>query len=910
MLQAIETTPQKYNNNNKISNTTLLLNHTTPSSSATKARATTVTPPTPPSPAIKTTTATSTPTTNNQSQNGNVAEEKQQRRRSIFYVPLVIEDDDDDGEHATQLSKQAVERNSSSSLHADSSSLGGQSSASNASTTSTTPERKSVASSSGSLSASGSKSKAEKNSNNNNLKKSTSLKNASATSKVAALLFERTNSTLGLGGSSSSSASSSATSGGVVKRSSGKKMSPPCGFNWTISGGGATDDTDLDEESDGGVAEQVKITSNTKKADKEKLKLGRLTQKSEKRHSTSSKSSIASNATTASLTKQSVGSKSSVNAKTKRYGIVLNGISLDDEHLQATVHTTTANVKTPTAKTTTPTKSQNPSNLVEFSEDDIMLATPTKQARSSRTSHNNNNNCNSISDNGKERTKHGKRVGSKNRANAMHDSNINIGDNDTTMQTNLVDTAIDKKRTNAAVDAECEYDEYERADDDGEGEGEGAVEGYDDDDDSEISRIQTNTSTPIKMMKSRSRTNILSVPSVEQHNLLSVAAAAVKPNAQNNNTTPLLLRAKSKTLPQNLSPSVVLQQPEALFDDGDTSLAYATQTKATKHTTTAGGSGSGGTSSTRAALRLIAPLSKVHHNLFGGSVASHIGAGAASNNGHNACAKGGHPTVTQHNKLAHSSSTSLITQTFPPKHLFLLKSTSKLPISQSGSSAEHTKSKATKSFSSDTTITSPPVQAACSSSASSSSVVVTSPAKKSLSFIRRAHSTKLSRNNSLLKSIASQHQQHIQQSSTNASASASASANMSGGNSVIDCSGSWGKDFYLNYDVCPLALDELETYFRSEQCTTLIRERFKILDIPLNCSAAAELHVEQQDSSLRELDTSCSSQQQLRETGTMTCSGTAEDDDAGHHSGELARKKCRRKGAVASWDFQLSESFF
>ncbi|XP_018794601.1 PREDICTED: probable Ras GTPase-activating protein isoform X2 [Bactrocera latifrons] len=808
MLQAIETTPQKFNNNNN--NTDTL--QSTPAS-ASKAHAT------PP-------TATAV-TTNNQSQSAN-AEEKQQRRRSTFYVPLVIEDDDDHNEPTSRQSND-LPASSNSLVHADTSSLGGQSSASNTST-STAPERKSVSSCSGSASASGSgsRSKAEKNSNNNNLKKSTSLKNASE-SKVAALLFERTNSTLGFGASGSNSSSAGS---GVVKRNSAKKMSPPCGFNWTISG--TTVDTDLEEDSD--VPESITASEVTKNAGKEKLKLSRLTQKSEKRHSTSSKSSLNSNATTASLPSSKAMQKASVNAKTKRYGIVLNGISLDDEQLQIAQPTHASNKSTPT-------KTQ--SNLVEFNEDDIVLATPNKQARSSRTqptpgkpatssvNKNINNNSNSA-----RTTKLGRRADNWRNIDA-HDSDIDVVD--------------DESLPHSDMDTDDNRNDGDNDDDD--------------DDDSEISRIQTNTSTPIKMMKSRSRTNILSVPSVEQHNLLSVAAAAVKPNA---NATPLLLRAKSKTLPQNLSPSVVLQQSETLFDECSTSGTC--QTKTTKTT----GGGAVGTNTSRTA-RLIGPLTKVHHNLFGGSVASHIGASATTNNNVSGAVKS-----KDANKLAHSASTSLITQTFPPKHLFLLKSTSKLPTSNTSSastSLEQSKSKATKSFSSDTSITSPPNATVIQTQ------TVTSPPKKSLSFIRRAHSTKLSRNNSLLKSIASQHQQNIQQSS---------SANMTG-NWIVDCSGSWGKDFYLNYDVCPLALDELESYFRSERCTTLIRERFKILDIPLNCSAADESHhQQQQDSSLRQLDTSCSSQQLLR------VAGTTDDDDAGHHSDTSYEKACRRGSAPAT----------
>lgn len=134
---------------------------------------------------------------------------------------------------------------------------------------------------------------------------------------------------------------------------------------------------------------------------------------------------------------------------------------------------------------------------------------------------------------------------------------------------------------------------------------------------------------------------------------------------------------------------------------------------------------------------------------------------------------------------------------------------------------------------------------------------------------------------------------------------------MQTGNSGNFCSGSWGKDFYLQYDVCPLALDELDTYFRAENCPELIRERFKILDVDLapeaNCSGTETLVQENATLSsaggetLRHIDSSigsspCSDKEQTHHSpgGAAAAGNTGgaegddedEDDDAGHHSGK------------------------
>lgn len=100
--------------------------------------------------------------------------------------------------------------------------------------------------------------------------------------------------------------------------------------------------------------------------------------------------------------------------------------------------------------------------------------------------------------------------------------------------------------------------------------------------------------------------------------------------------------------------------------------------------------------------------------------------------------------------------------TFPPKHSFLLKSTPKISLNYS----------------------------------SSSEVTNTTPSpKKSLSFIRRAHSTKLSRNNSLLKSLTSK---------------------------CVDQS----VESLCRVMVNELQLDRLERFFKAENCSELIRDMF------------------------------------------------------------------------------------
>lgn len=102
--------------------------------------------------------------------------------------------------------------------------------------------------------------------------------------------------------------------------------------------------------------------------------------------------------------------------------------------------------------------------------------------------------------------------------------------------------------------------------------------------------------------------------------------------------------------------------------------------------------------------------------------------------------------------------------TFPPKHSFLLKSTPKISLNYSSSSEVTT------------------------------GAVTPSP-KKSLSFIRRAHSTKLSRNNSLLKSLTSK---------------------------CVDPS----VESLCRVMVNELQLDRLEKFFKADNCSELVRDLF------------------------------------------------------------------------------------
>jgi hypothetical protein len=117
------------------------------------------------------------------------------------------------------------------------------------------------------------------------------------------------------------------------------------------------------------------------------------------------------------------------------------------------------------------------------------------------------------------------------------------------------------------------------------------------------------------------------------------------------------------------------------------------------------------------------------------------------------------------------SQTAAAAATFPPKHSFLLKSTPKISTS---------------------------INYTCLSD----SYDQPKP-KKSLSFIRRTHSTKLSRNNSLLKSLTSRCVEHSNES--------------------------------LPVNVYDLSVERLELYLKAENCDDLMKELF--LREPLDISS-------------------------------------------------------------------------
>lgn len=117
---------------------------------------------------------------------------------------------------------------------------------------------------------------------------------------------------------------------------------------------------------------------------------------------------------------------------------------------------------------------------------------------------------------------------------------------------------------------------------------------------------------------------------------------------------------------------------------------------------------------------------------------------------------------------------------FPPKNSHMLKSTPKMSINNCSSL-------------SDTSVLLPHTP------------MTNATPKKSLSFIRRTHSTKLSRNNSLLKSLTSK--------------------------CVVENS---NENFPVN--VYDLSIERLELYLKAENCDDLVRELF--LREPLNTSSS------------------------------------------------------------------------
>lgn len=206
--------------------------------------------------------------------------------------------------------------------------------------------------------------------------------------------------------------------------------------------------------------------------------------------------------------------------------------------------------------------------------------------------------------------------------------------------------------------------------------------------DEEEQKSPSSTSTPIKMMKSRSRSNILCLPD---------KSFQLSP-----------LKEKSKTLPQNLSPKV---------------LTSASASNIANHTNSS---------------------------------------------------------------------------TFPPKYSFLLKSSPKISLNYSFDAV------AASSPVNNAVATSPQAidkktQLALSPSSASSP-------RKALSFIRRAHSTKLSRSNSLLKSL-----------TTSKCSEQSADQRLNG-----------------NHAVSELIFDRFEECFRSDNFYALIKEMFLLKDATTN----------------------------------------------------------------------------
>lgn len=130
------------------------------------------------------------------------------------------------------------------------------------------------------------------------------------------------------------------------------------------------------------------------------------------------------------------------------------------------------------------------------------------------------------------------------------------------------------------------------------------------------------------------------------------------------------------------------------------------------------------------------------------------------------------PVVVEKSKTLPVKDTPQPSSTFPPKDTFILKSTPKISSSINYSSLSD-----------------------CSPLQPVKAKPMNASPKKSLSFIRRAHSTKLSRNNSLLKSLATK------------------------------CGAEQSNDS-LNSTVYDLSTERLMLYMRSENCDDLMRELF------------------------------------------------------------------------------------
>lgn len=168
--------------------------------------------------------------------------------------------------------------------------------------------------------------------------------------------------------------------------------------------------------------------------------------------------------------------------------------------------------------------------------------------------------------------------------------------------------------------------------------------------------------------------------------------------------------------------------------------------------------------------------------------------------------------------------------TFPPKYSFLLKSSPKISLNYTFDAMAN--AAASAAAATTITITSSTTTTAITSPVNDSTTAIPSPQvvdkkaaqlalspssasspKKALSFIRRAHSTKLSRSNSLLKSLTA---------STKGGADQNAEQRLHG-----------------NRVVTELSFDRFEECFRSENCCALIKEMFLLKDAVAAGAAAA-----------------------------------------------------------------------
>lgn len=100
---------------------------------------------------------------------------------------------------------------------------------------------------------------------------------------------------------------------------------------------------------------------------------------------------------------------------------------------------------------------------------------------------------------------------------------------------------------------------------------------------------------------------------------------------------------------------------------------------------------------------------------------------------------------------------------------------------------------------------------------------------------------------------------------------------LSASSSCASDTGSWGKHFYMGYDVSPLGLDELSAYFQTDHCEELICERFMIKDLNVHAAGAGAGTGAGGAEGATSANASTLSEQQGE--------APPADDDAGHHSG-------------------------